>query len=915
MSELGIFTTDQQLIVRTWDAWIEAATGIPHGRAVGRPLTEVVSDLEARGLLSRFREALSAGTVQVLAPSFHHYLIRCSPRVPSAHFQDMQQRVTIGPLRDGDRITGAIVAIEDVTARLDQERALAAALSSADPDVRREASDAVAAAARIESPAAFVPALTDPNWRVRQAAVQGLARNHDAEFMLSVIDGVRRDHRHFGLLSSALKLLAITEVDVAEPLIALLGDEDPDLRIQAALALGEQQDPRVIGALVRALGDADVNVRFQAIESLGRLRAAAAVDDLLAIVHSRDFFLAFPALDALGAIGDRRVGPDLAPLLDDEQLRVPVADALASLGDDRSIRPLVESLNRSAAAAISIASAIVHIHDRYEHQYKDGLRVSDLVREGLGDRGRSHVVAAVAAASAEQLPILVRVLGWLDGDDVVRALTALLGDDAARAEVIEALVRHGEGVVDAVLDQLDADDDGTRRAAIVALGRLGSRRATARLVAMLDEMPLLVPLAGALALIGDPAASDALLPLLGHPDTAVRQAVIGALNSIGHPQLPHRIAALLTSDAPLVRESAVRIAGYFGYPQTLDQLFVLTDDREEIVRAAAVEHLAFVEDPRALPRLLTALDADTARIRAAAARALARIDAAEAREALVGALYDADPWVRYYATRAIADQRHASAIGNLTRLARADAAPHVRIAALDAIGVLAVSTAIDVVKPLTADQHADVAAAALATLGHLQASEGLSELQEAVRAPDLARRLAAVRGLAAHGSAGAVGSLEWAALTDDDDRVVEASIAALEAVATREDAAGAAAVESLVRMLGETARRNRAATALAGLPLTRLEDVARALQHPAPEVRCAVVDVIGRFQHPDATARVARALTDQASAVRETALSTLQRLGARGLDDTFAAMAAADPSKRVRRAAAAALAHSRSWPD
>ena len=45
----------------------------------------------------------------------------------------MQQRVTIGPLREDERIVGVIVAVEDVTARLDAERELALALQSTDP--------------------------------------------------------------------------------------------------------------------------------------------------------------------------------------------------------------------------------------------------------------------------------------------------------------------------------------------------------------------------------------------------------------------------------------------------------------------------------------------------------------------------------------------------------------------------------------------------------------------------------------------------------------------------------------------------------------------------------------------------------------------------------------------------------------
>jgi HEAT repeat protein len=915
VSGLGLFTTDRQLIVRTWDAWLESASGIAAADAIGRAVTDVIPDLDSRGLLVRFHAAVTTGTVHVLAPAFHHYLIRCRTLQASPYFSEMQQRVTIGPLRDPHEITGAIVAIEDVTARLDEERRLADALRSADPETRREASAAVAAAASIERPAAFAPALQDDNWRVRQTAVETLAGRDDAHVVLSVIESIRRDHRHFGLLSSALKLLARTEVDVTEPLAALLRDPDPDLRIQAALALGEQHDARATAALVAALDDEHVNVRFQAIESLGRLRAEAAVDPLLAIVDSRDFFLAFPALDALAAIGDARIAPDLVPLLDDDQLRVPVADALAIVGDDRAVRPLVAALNRSGAATLSIAAAIVQIHDRFERHYADGVRISDLVRSGLDRDGRRHLLTALSSATSDQLPSLVRLLGWLDGADVVEALTRFLGDAAVRSEVIEALVRHGETVVDALVGQLEAEDDSTRRAAVVALGRLGSRRATARLVAMLsDDEPLLVPVAGALARIGDPAASAALLPLLGHPDGAVRQAVIGALNSIGHQDLPREVARLLADPQPLVRESAVRIAGYFGYRETVDRMLALADDPEELVRAAVVEHLAFVDDPRATPQLLAALAGDSAKTRAAAARALGKSDSGEAVPALVEALYDADPWVRYYAVRALAEQRPAAALDPLLRLARADAAPHVRIAALDVVGAIGGAGAVEAVRALAGDPHSEVAAAALAALGRFAAADAVSELQEALRSGDTPRRLAAIRGLAAQAGESAVGALEWTALADDDASVTAAAIAALESIAAAETPAGTAAVQSLCGMLGDAGRRDAAAAALARLPVSRLPDVAHALHHPSVDVRAAAVDMLGRCQHAEATALVIRALDDAAAAVRESAVTTLMRLGARGLDARFSSLAAQDPSKRVRRAAAAALASVRSGP-
>jgi len=48
---IGIFTTDERLVVRAWDPWIADATRIAAADAVNRPLTELIPDLGARGLL------------------------------------------------------------------------------------------------------------------------------------------------------------------------------------------------------------------------------------------------------------------------------------------------------------------------------------------------------------------------------------------------------------------------------------------------------------------------------------------------------------------------------------------------------------------------------------------------------------------------------------------------------------------------------------------------------------------------------------------------------------------------------------------------------------------------------------------------------------------------------------------------
>ena len=703
-------TVDADLVVRTWDGWLETNTGIAAGDARGRPVAEVIPDLAARGLLQRFEQVLVTGEVQVLAPAFHHYLVPCPPREPSRYFDRMQQRVTLGPVREGDVIAGVMATVEDVTARIDREREMAEGLRADD-------------------------------WKVRRAAVAGLSRDAHPDLLLSLLASLRTEHRDFNVLSSALQLLGASDVDLTGPLVALMHDPDPGLRMQVALALGERQTPGAVEALIGALEDPDVNVRFHAIEALGRMRAGDAVDALADIAESDDFFLVFPAVDALARIYDARVVPRLIPLLRRTDIIEPVADALGELGGAEAVAPLVGVLNTTGPAA-PIARALARVYDRYEQHYAGGAVVIEEFQAAIAPVGSQRVLDAVSETGSDDLPSLVTVLAWLRGAAVERALAHLLGHAAVRSAVIEAIVRRdaSAGIVEILVEQLRGEDADVRLAAIVALGRLGDRRATAALSTALDGPRAgIVAAAAALAQIGDPSAFEPLLPLLAHDDAAVRQAAIGALNSLGHPEMAARVAGLLSSPDPHVRESAVRIAGYFGYRACVDSLIDRSSDQDERVRRAAVEHLPFLEDPRTIRHLAAALDDPSPRVRSAAAQALSHLPAAAARGPLLSATRDADAWVRYYAVRSLGEVREPSAVPRLSELAASDPAMHVRIAALETIGAIDGPTAIDTLLPYVADEHADLAAAALRALGEVCDDRAAAALKGALRSPDAIR--------------------------------------------------------------------------------------------------------------------------------------------------------------------------------
>jgi hypothetical protein len=303
--EVGIFTTDAQLVIQVWDATLARLTGIGEESATGRPLTDVLPDLEQRGLLKRFERSVKDGVVEILAPAFHHYLIPCAPLAPAKHFDQMQQRVTIAPLRDDDAIAGLIVTVEDVTARLEHERELSTRLAQGDETTRLNAAETLSDDESYDA-APLLGALSDDSWRVRRAAIKGVSQRAAPEAIAALLSSVVENHHNPSLLNSALQVLASSNVDTLSPLLELLNGPDPDLRMQAALALGEQRDERAIEALIAALKDDDTNVRYHAIEALGKLKSTDAVDALAEIAESKDFFLAFPALDALATIGECR---------------------------------------------------------------------------------------------------------------------------------------------------------------------------------------------------------------------------------------------------------------------------------------------------------------------------------------------------------------------------------------------------------------------------------------------------------------------------------------------------------------------------------------------------------------------------------------------------------------------------------
>ena len=123
LSDRGIFTTDASLVVRTWNPWLEAQTGVPASVAIGRSLTALYPSVKDRGLDRYYANAL-AGEVHVLSERFHKFLLPIPRNIQSIGLSEMAQSARIAPLTLESTIVGTITVIEDVTERVVSEREL-----------------------------------------------------------------------------------------------------------------------------------------------------------------------------------------------------------------------------------------------------------------------------------------------------------------------------------------------------------------------------------------------------------------------------------------------------------------------------------------------------------------------------------------------------------------------------------------------------------------------------------------------------------------------------------------------------------------------------------------------------------------------------------------------------------------------
>ncbi len=387
----------------------------------------------------------------------------------------------------------------------------------------------------------------------------------------------------FTLIMSLVVSLAVVgsaPSSVVEALIGALGDPEPEVRVQAAWALGEIGAREAIPALVAALDDPECDV-FDPRHDL----AEAIVLALLELAP-----LPPEAVPSLLSFLERSVAH-----FPYKPLHLYIAKLLATAPEE-AVPLLIEALEVSDHMVRRFVALALGFGKRQEAIPVIG----NILLNDPDPRVREDMVLA---------------LGYFESEEALAYLIEAFAkeeDWQVRIAIVQALGKY-PGAVPTLMDALDDPEMLVRKCAVMGLEILGpvAAHAAPALVEMLREVAedpdphqwyeVRYHVKGALVAMGE-GVGPVVAPLLGAPDPKLRKVAAEVLGEIRDEEYVPRLVGLLSDEDPGVRAAAVEALGKMeaAAQDVASRVVAALGDPDEDVREAAWRALCSL-GPRALP--------------------------------------------------------------------------------------------------------------------------------------------------------------------------------------------------------------------------------------------------------------------------------------------------------------------------
>jgi HEAT repeat protein len=357
-------------------------------------------------------------------------------------------------------------------------------------------------------------------------------------------------------------------------LTALLDHQDPDVRMHAAIALGEigqASAPAIPQIVARLQNDEFESVRFAAAFALGKINQPdtdatkalilAAKEDAPLLRTMSWWALArlYPEREDLVRGAAKKIGEGLTS--EDPHLRAVAARALADFdAAPELVRPVLLKALQDAEPRV-----VGHAMDALASLGPDVLTdIDGVLQHPQARHYATLVIYRMGPKAAPAVPALVAAL---------QAAGDTEDDDKFRREAQMALAAIGPAAADAVdvlIESLDSESKEVRGSACYALGKIGpaAEKAVPALQQRMSELEDSDQVAFVWALLhikpGDEPLAVLAAPLLAaaldNPDDLVRVEAAAALGQIGKPavkpEIIEKLRSLLDDPSPEVQQAA-----------------------------------------------------------------------------------------------------------------------------------------------------------------------------------------------------------------------------------------------------------------------------------------------------------------------------------------------------------------------
>ncbi len=337
--------------------------------------------------------------------------------------------------------------------------------------VRGNAADVLGQLGAREVVQPLIQLLKDTNWRVRSSAADGLGQLGSREAVQPLIQLLKNTDSNVRR-SAADGLAQLGAREAVKPLIELLKDTDSGTRRSAAKGLGQLGTRETVKPLIQLLKDTDKDIRRRAADGLWKFGAREAVQPLIELLKDTDEKVRSTAAFGLAQLGAREVVKPLIQLLKytDSDVRSSAANGLGQLGTHEAVQPLKALLKKEGDEVVRL-SAISALTQLGVHE------LPQLNKELTTLEEQSHQSAGQRQQAAEKL-------GKLFVERSVHLLTPLLKDEhfGTKKQAIISLGKIGEQRAEwlqTVLPQmrplLEDTNIHIRRETVIALGKIVSQ--------------------------------------------------------------------------------------------------------------------------------------------------------------------------------------------------------------------------------------------------------------------------------------------------------------------------------------------------------------------------------------------------------------------------------------------------------